>query len=170
VRIVRRLSVVALLLLLPISVPSSTPRILWMIYDAQGHVTRPEGSLSNHAVVLMSRCERSAYGTFTEMASCESGENRVYGPFVHRALTDDTGAFHLRVPSCVGGCDSVVVAVVLPDTTILAELPVGTTEPRTVEKREEQTESGFYCAVSTGEFVYVDAYIYEFPETTVPIP
>jgi hypothetical protein len=161
-------SVLIVLLLLPLVVTSTPPRIDWFVFDVDGRVSRTSGPLANHTVVLLGR--DSYMNTWAELYNCTSGNVMNHGPFELISLTDDNGEFALRVPVCGGEFDSLAVGVIYPDTTIVGEsFHFRSVTPTEIEATGHSQEEGFLCD-SEKEYTYIDGYIYDYPEKVVPVP
>jgi hypothetical protein len=161
-------------LLLPLAVTSTPPAIDWYIFDVRGSVTRPSGSLANHPVQLYGNCQGSQQ--LSPIGTCSGEGAEEYGPFTKVSLTDDNGRFHVRVSVCGSGypaCDTLMIAVVYPDTTVFGTPFVfNGVRPTTIEKTGTAIEedTGVFDCSGKHEYTYVDGYIYTYPELTIPVP
>jgi hypothetical protein len=157
------------LLLVPIAVTSTPPAIDWYIFQVDGQVTRPAGTLKNHAVALFGKCFAEYW---KQILTCDGEGAEEYGPFVTATLTADDGSFSLRVSTCGSGypnCDTLAVGVVYPDTVVMGTpFLFNSVKPTEIEKTGK-SESGYGCGCDD-EYTYVDGHIYNYPVKTVPVP
>lgn len=160
-----------LILLVPLAVTSTPPHIDWYLFQVRGHVVRPAGSLDNYTVVLMVYDNWWGRGGWKRVGECLEGRVDDYGPLISVDLTDANGAFALNASACEMfpdlATDTLVVAVLLPDTTLLGTpFRVNSVQGTAVEVTA--SEGGSLC--DDNEYTYVDGYIYKFPPRNVTVP
>lgn len=163
-----------LLMLVPLAVTSTPPMIFWFIFDVEGSVERLGGSLANHTVQLYGTCAGSF--DWVPLGTCNGEGAEDYGPFTRVALTNEEGEFHVRVSACgpfPGVCDSLVIAVIYPDTTVFgAPFAYDSVSPSVIEKTGTTVEedTGLFDCAGEHEYTYEDGYIYTYPFQTIPVP
>jgi len=164
-RILIQIAMIALSMV-PLAVTSNSPRLTWYRFKVHGRVTRPSGSLDNYTVTLVTRSHGEWSSFHSPCAEYMSTSQPV-------SLTNENGGFALIVVSCgfefEGGVgnDTLAVAVILPDTTLIgAPFRVGGVSPSVTSGT--CSSGGIGCAENEYDCVY--GYTYDYPAKNIPIP